>query len=185
MLNWRAQNTTNLHRFHYYMAKVRILTVSYNHVHCLRRWVNKNSVTVLRTKILLKYVKPRKAYPLQTSSQSGLPFFDLWNFSPANKYVRCVLLLSRVSGFSPHGQQLILIKFHNFDVFSTVHHSIELFHQPTLMHNFLFSLTIWPASWSGGQSFWLLTTRSRVRFPALPWEFFLVWGGSPWWPWSG
>jgi hypothetical protein len=29
-----------------------------------------------------------------------------------------------------------------------------------------------PASWSGGQSFWLLTTRSRVRFPALPWEFF-------------
>jgi len=24
-----------------------------------------------------------------------------------------------------------------FDVFSTVHHNIELFHQPTLMHNFL------------------------------------------------
>ena len=29
-----------------------------------------------------------------------------------------------------------------FDVFSTVHHSIELFNQPTLMHNFLNSLTI-------------------------------------------
>ena len=29
-----------------------------------------------------------------------------------------------------------------FDVFSTVHHRIELFHQPTLMHNFLCSLTI-------------------------------------------
>ena len=29
-----------------------------------------------------------------------------------------------------------------FDVFSTVHHSIELFHQPTLMHNFLYSLTV-------------------------------------------
>ena len=29
-----------------------------------------------------------------------------------------------------------------FDVFSTVHHSIELFHQPTLMHNFLYSQTI-------------------------------------------
>ena len=28
------------------------------------------------------------------------------------------------------------------DVFSTVHHGIELFHQPTLMHNFLYSLTI-------------------------------------------
>ena len=26
--------------------------------------------------------------------------------------------------------------------FSTVHHSIELFHQPTLMHKFLYSLTI-------------------------------------------
>ena len=29
-----------------------------------------------------------------------------------------------------------------FDVSSTVHHSIELFHQPTLTHNFLYSLTI-------------------------------------------
>ena len=29
-----------------------------------------------------------------------------------------------------------------FGVFSTVHHSIELFHHPTLMHNFLYSLTI-------------------------------------------
>ena len=26
--------------------------------------------------------------------------------------------------------------------FSTVHHSIELFHQPTLMHSFLYSLTL-------------------------------------------
>ena len=44
----------------------------------------------------------------------------------------------------------------------------------------------WPASWSSGQNFWLLITRSRVRFPALPWGFSL-WGegGSPWWPWSG
>jgi hypothetical protein len=40
--------------------------------------------------------------------------------------------------------------------------------------------SIRPASWSGGQSFWLLTTRSRVRFPALPWEF-----SSQGWPWSG
>ena len=29
-----------------------------------------------------------------------------------------------------------------FSVFSTVHRSIELFHQPTLMHSFLYSLTI-------------------------------------------
>ena len=29
-----------------------------------------------------------------------------------------------------------------FDIFLTVHHSIELFHQPTLMYYFLYSLTI-------------------------------------------
>ena len=51
-----------------------------------------------------------------------------------------------------------------------------------LMHNYLITVYVTtvfcviynPVSWSGGQSFWLLTTRSRVRFPALPWEFFLV-----------
>ena len=35
-----------------------------------------------------------------------------------------------------------------------------------------------PASWSSDQSFWLLTTRSRVRFPALPWGFSL-WKEDP------
>ena len=30
-----------------------------------------------------------------------------------------------------------------------------------------------PASWSSGQSLWLLIMRSRVRFPARPWEFSL------------
>ena len=43
----------------------------------------------------------------------------------------------------------------------------------------------WPASWLGGQSSWLLTMRSRVRFPALPCAFFLERGRRPWWPWSG
>ena len=33
-------------------------------------------------------------------------------------------------------------KYSEFDVFLTVHHRIELFHEPTLMHNFLYSLTI-------------------------------------------
>ena len=32
---------------------------------------------------------------------------------------------------------------------------------------------IWGPSWSSGQNFWLLITRSRVRFPALPWGFSL------------
>jgi hypothetical protein len=30
-----------------------------------------------------------------------------------------------------------------------------------------------PASWFSVQSFWLLIMRSRVRFPVLPWGFFL------------
>jgi hypothetical protein len=34
-------------------------------------------------------------------------------------------------------------------------------------------MQMWPASWSSGQSFWLLIMRSRFRFPVLPWEFFL------------
>ena len=35
-----------------------------------------------------------------------------------------------------------------------------------------------PVSWSSGQSFWLQITRSRVRFPTLPWGFSL-WGEEP------
>ena len=31
-----------------------------------------------------------------------------------------------------------------------------------------------PASWSSGQGLWLLNMRSRVRFPVLPWDFFLA-----------
>jgi hypothetical protein len=31
-----------------------------------------------------------------------------------------------------------------------------------------------PASWLGGQNFLVLTMRSRVRFPVLPWEFYLA-----------
>jgi hypothetical protein len=31
-----------------------------------------------------------------------------------------------------------------------------------------------PASWLGGHSFSLLSMRSRVRFPVLPWEFYLA-----------
>ena len=31
-----------------------------------------------------------------------------------------------------------------------------------------------PASWSSGQGLWLLTMKSLVRFPVIPWEFFLA-----------
>jgi hypothetical protein len=39
----------------------------------------------------------------------------------------------------------------------------------------LISSVPWPALWSSGQSFWLLIMRSRLRFPVLPWGFFLEW----------
>jgi hypothetical protein len=34
--------------------------------------------------------------------------------------------------------------------------------------------TVWPVSWLGGQCFWILTMRSRVRLTVLPWEFSLA-----------
>jgi len=43
---------------------------------------------------------------------------------------------TRQSNTARHLQQYIYFMF--FDVFSTVHHRIELFHLPTLMHNSLF-----------------------------------------------
>ena len=51
--------------------------------------------------------------------------------------------------------------------------SLNLYRKPTTL-----------VSWSSGQSFWLLITRTRVRFPAMPWGFSLGVGVSPWWPWS-
>ena len=42
-------------------------------------------------------------------------------------------------------------------------------------YKFTFQLEpIRPASWSSDQGLWLLIMRSRVRFPVLPWEFFLA-----------
>ena len=37
-----------------------------------------------------------------------------------------------------------------------------------------FTSKTWPASWSSGQGLCLLIMKSRVRFPVLPWEFFLA-----------
>ena len=38
----------------------------------------------------------------------------------------------------------------------------------------LYIIYLGPASWSSSQGLWLLIMRSRVRFPVLPWEFFLA-----------
>jgi hypothetical protein len=45
-------------------------------------------------------------------------------------------------------------------------------HSILLSGNIIY-FTIRPASWSSGQSLWLLIMRFRVRFPVLPWGFFL------------
>jgi hypothetical protein len=42
-----------------------------------------------------------------------------------------------------------------------------------LLNYLLLHFRMRPASWSSGQNFWLLIMRSRVRFPVLPWGFFL------------
>jgi hypothetical protein len=52
--------------------------------------------------------------------------------------------------------------------FCTMHHLRD---NDKFLFQFLYS-------WSGGQSFWLLITRSQVRFPALLWGFSL-WGEDP------
>ena len=45
--------------------------------------------------------------------------------------------------------------------------------QPSSFKVFIY-IWSWPALWSSGQGLWLLIMRSRVRFPVLPWEFFLA-----------
>jgi hypothetical protein len=51
--------------------------------------------------------------------------------------------------------------------------SVQISYQTPII--FLYSINwLGPSSWLGGQSFWLLNMRSRVRFPVLPWEFSLA-----------
>ena len=57
-------------------------------------------------------------------------------------YILPLNLGKKSLNFSEHKNNFIWSLNRQFDVFSTVHHSIELFHQPTLMHNILYSLTI-------------------------------------------
>jgi hypothetical protein len=72
------------------------------------------------------------------------------------------------------------------------HFYIENMESQWIMYLYLYSwiflyphLLYRPASWSSGQSFWLLILRSRIRFPVLPWVFFREGWRVPWWPWSG
>ena len=56
--------------------------------------------------------------------------------------------------------------------------SLSYFVQPEILLTVLTVLIyqyckVRPTSWSSGQSLWLLNMRSRLRFPALPWEFSL------------
>jgi hypothetical protein len=53
------------------------------------------------------------------------------------------------------------------------HNKTQTFVDAILLQKLQFALKMRPASWSSGQSFWLLIMRSRVRFPVLPWGFSL------------
>ena len=55
----------------------------------------------------------------------------------------------------------ILLKF---VIYTYIHKYIYIY---TYIYIYIY-IYIWPASWSSGQSLWLLIMRSRVRFPALP-----------------
>ena len=61
-------------------------------------------------------------------------YFFIYSYVAVGTFcaVRCLTIIS----------SSLLFSNYLFDVISTVHHSIELFHQTTLMHNFLYSLTI-------------------------------------------
>ena len=51
---------------------------------------------------------------------------------------------------------------------------VLLFLKTWMFYFILFHDVFRPASWSSGQGLWLLIMRSQVRFPVLPWEFFLA-----------
>jgi hypothetical protein len=50
--------------------------------------------------------------------------------------------------------------------------SFQINHSCMCQKNYDLNLLLGAASWSSGQSFWLLIIGSRVRFPALSWGFF-------------
>jgi hypothetical protein len=82
--------------------------------------------------------------------------------------------------FSPSTSVLPSQCHPNNDKFSLLHHrrsiivTFDNIVKNTLKIYFtLFTILKRPASWSSGLSLWLLIMRSRVRFPVLPWGFFL------------
>ena len=97
------------------------------------------------TKYLLSY--PHTCY-------MPCPFYSSWFYYPNGIWWRVQIIKLLVMQFSPLPCYLVPLSpniilstlFSNtlilYDIFSTLHHSLELFHQPNLMHNFLYSLTI-------------------------------------------
>ena len=88
---------------------------------------------------LVPFYLPYKSYAEILRQQTALFFcyrFKIYNTAAIyNGY--CVVDIKAVLFFNPIGLNGYYI-YHQSDVFSTVHRSIELFHLPTLMHNSLF-----------------------------------------------
>jgi hypothetical protein len=53
------------------------------------------------------------------------------------------------------------------------HPKLKIYISELIVDRYEYIFSMRPASWSSGQSFWLLIMRSRVRFAVLPWGFFL------------
>ena len=89
----------------------------------------------------------------------------------------CTPTLAKINSYrEPHGQ--VRSQVYENSVRSLKHLSYEFYSFTWTIKAISFISISRPASWSSGHSFWLLITRSRVRFPALPWGFSL-WGRIP------
>jgi hypothetical protein len=102
-----------------------------------------------------------------------LPHMPLWR-RPVQFYWYLVTEFSPTSCFSSPATP----QFSDFlSPCSCLHKTDQVSHQNKATGK----VTFRPASWSSGQSFWLLIMRSRVRFLGIfPWR-----GRFPWWPWCG
>ena len=85
----------------------------------------------------------------------------------------CVFCLFTLAGLKTSKTALHSVQ----SIISSSHCQISRYKYFRVMFCFM-NQCLRPASWSSGQSFWLLITRCRVRFQALPWGFSL-WGKGP------
>ena len=111
-------------------------------------------------------------------------YYTLLTFYDLTRQVKAITSVLHGCHFSfEFTREFSINKFEILDLPSTIHPWNLIKHLSIRLCVYIYIYR--PASWSNGQSLRLLIMRSRVRFPVLPWEFFLAGKDSPWWPWSG